>query len=189
MEESVDEVLDTVLYHAAEYDPAARRLRYLRERELKGRQLKAQVRAANSAGPLGQHGGKEDKQKQKQKQKRELSPKEIAAVKARVSRIRGRLSKLHDRLRELEANARKSKAEANEKPSAADKSKSARESKKYREQNKTKIEQKRRQKAAETKSKSISNMNEEEVRTAIKNTLVTLKKAMAAVKAATSRTA
>lgn len=179
--DEVESVLNEVLSHAAEYDPAARRLRYLRERELKGRRIASSVKGSNTSN---------SKLKVEGKEKNKLSPKELASLKEQVSRIRSRLSKLRDRLREIETQSREKSNKSNSKLTAAEKSKAARASKKYRDQNKTKIAQKRRQEAsAKEQSKSISNMNEAEVRTAIKRTLVTLKKAMAKVKAANQRTA
>lgn len=152
------------------YDPAIRRERYLRERELKGRQpgkgeapssgstAKAVPKAPNTAA-------------------RAAAAKQVASIKAKLESLKAALAKL---------------PKTEDKPSAGEsKAKDEAYNEKYYTENKTKIANDRKSEARSAPSKSSSTSSApkpearsaDDIRAAIRTTLVELKAAVAKLKA------
>lgn len=154
-------LLDVVLAHSdPDYDPVARRERYLRERELKGERISSVVTDTSKftpKKPLSTVATKTARPKTPSQLRSEREAK-LEAKRAVIKSARGKIDTLRKNLKDLQTNLKEMKAEekqreiaAKKKPTIAEKKKAAVSSKRSYERNKTKINAEKRQ-----RSKSLS---------------------------------
>ena len=136
---------------ASDYDPQARRERYLRDRELKGRNKGSQKppgsdRSSRPAAPKGPT-------KTTVKDNPEQARARVARIKGKISTLEGALTKALAALAEKRRGAAKTAKESSDKKTTA---KERQDSKEYREKHKTELASKRKKETSSTSSKGGS---------------------------------
>lgn len=143
------------------YDPQKAHEYYIRTRELKGRE--------KGSGP-------------EPSSERKPSSQQVASAQARVAEIQSKLTRLREILREKIASS--SSSSSSEKSTTADKLKDRQDSKEYYEKHKNEIKNDRASEARKSGGGGSSSrggaesMTVSELKTAIRNTIVQLKKAI-----------
>lgn len=137
------------LVHAEDYDPAERRQRYLRERELKGR---APAKLVMQSGDSSKKKTLSTKAKPtarlvslstRQREAKEKA-KAVKVAKEKIAVIREKIKELEKALKKLLARQKESEAKAKQGPTQSEKRKAREASKKSYEKNKTKINAEKR---------------------------------------------